>query len=265
MQKSKLLMAIVGLLSLILAPSLASAATVKSNKARPQGQLAMPAPSALRAEVSSVTLEPKLGYTSMGITGSGSKVDLGDGQTVRFRNQSGYSIGLGLGIPMTSSFTFETGLHFIKTKFRSDEVRATVSDLTVSMYSENEFEHLALPALGRFCFSGCSQTGAFVRAGIVPTYLTGGKATMDAKVTGSVDGVPVSSSYRVTERLNDGDFTGLNALGLAGAGFRFTLGPTSALEIDANYARGLFKLTGGGSEKIYHHGLWAGAVLSLAL
>jgi len=262
--------AILGFLGVIL--SLSANAQTKANRTksvRATGQSTLAAP-AVKQPAASITVEPKLGFTYMGMTGSAAKQKIeGTDQRFEVNSDAGYSAGVGISIPLTPSFSFETGLHYIQTNAETNRISVSENDggtsLSYEMKMDIRLEHLAVPALGRYCFSGCAASGVFLRGGVIPTYLTGGRARGDYTVSASSGGFNYKDSGRSSARISDEDFTGLNALGLAGAGFRIQMNPAMALEFDANYARGLFKMAGGGSEKLYHHGLWTGALLSIAL
>lgn len=271
MRTTSISMAILGLVGLILSlPVNAQSKGNRTKTVRPSGESTIAAPIPARRSTPSMSLEPKLGFTYMGLTGKGASQKIEDtDQRFEIKNGAGYSAGVGVGIPMTSSFTLETGLHYFKTKAESNTLKASGSDngitVNMEMQLDLELEHLAVPALGRYCFSGCAESGVFLRGGVIPTYLTGGRARVNYKVTASGGGFDYSDTGRSSDRVSDEDFTGLSALGLAGAGFRIVISPTTAFEFDANYARGLFKMNKEGGDKVYHHGLWTGAALSIAL
>jgi hypothetical protein len=214
-------------------------------------------------------LQPITGLTYMSLSGpdSGSKIE-GTDQKYRYRPEGGHTLGIGLLFPVSSLMNFTTGLQFVRSNSKTNDVSFTESSggtsYTVRIRSELEMEHLALPLIGTYCFSGCSQWSFFAKGGVIPTYFLGGRNRAVYKTSYSVGGLSATTPERSeSARLDDGDLTGLNAMGLVGGGYQFQFNRTLGLLLDMDYVHSFFKL--GGDGQAYHQGVWAGAHLTIGL
>ncbi|MGE4133920.1 MAG: outer membrane beta-barrel protein [Bdellovibrionales bacterium] len=218
-------------------------------------------------EKSGISIEPKLGFVLMTIRGGDLNRGNDSEHKVQYNAEPGHSAGLGLAVPLSTRADLQTGLHFIRTNFKSNVRRSfessSDSTYTSRSYSELELEQLALPLIGQFCFRGCRSSGFFISGGVIPTYLLGGRWRLHYKSTYISSTSSSSSDEKDSSRISDADWTGLNMFGQVGAGYRVNFNRTVGMVFDANYVHGLFDLVPG--IKIYQHGLWTGVNLSFSL
>lgn len=210
-------------------------------------------------ERTGIKVEPQLGLNFMSISGPDSRSKMNDGREFKYEAGAGHSIGVGAAMGVSPTMMVETGVHYVRSNFKSNTLTSSNGSTTVKVHGEIEMEHLAVPLLGSYCFTGCASSSFFVKGGAIPTYFLGGRSRSVAEYSGFGRNVTEKNS----ERFDDSDVTGLNVLGSVGGGYRFQFNDQMGLVLDGNFVHSLFKL--GGDVHAYQYGLWTGAHLSVNL
>jgi opacity protein-like surface antigen len=146
-----------------------------------------------------ITLIPKAGLTSSTVK---TKVDE-EGIEIEVADTKiklGFTVGVGLNIPITKAFSLQPELNFIQKGFSSewdsDEEGIVIG--TLASKSKLTLNYLELPLLAKYTFNiSKSSTQFFVEAGPSLALGVGGKAKIDNVISDGNNSTKISGEYKV--------------------------------------------------------------------